>query len=67
MKTIKLNDLVKSNLPQHKELTTWRVKEIYKNSRGQNLFFCECSHDTKFKTGFDKVSFEFKQSEIELK
>lgn len=58
----KVGQLVKSKLPQHTELTTWRVIDINETSRG-NRYFCEAAHDVSSR-GFDSIKHEFKSSEI---
>ena len=63
---MKTQELIKSKLPQHNLLTTWRIVEIYKNSRGQKMFYCKASHDTKTSNGFDSIFYEFKESEIDI-
>ena len=63
---MQVGQLVKSKLPQHKQLTTWRILEIEKGLSGKVRYFCEASHDTKSLYGFDKIKHEFKADEIEL-
>ena len=63
---MKVGQLVKSKLPQHTKLTTWRILEIEKGLSGKVRYFCEASHDTKYTYGVDKIKHEFKADEIEL-
>jgi hypothetical protein len=63
---MKTGELVKSKLPQHNKLTTWRIEEIIIGLSGRKRFLCVASHDTKMNTGFDAIHYDFKESEIEL-
>ncbi len=64
---IKEGDLVKSKLPQHDKLTTWRVDSITKGEfTGKVRYYCIAAHDTKSSTGFDSIGHEFTRNEIEL-
>ena len=58
--------LVKSKLPQHDKLTTWRILEIEKGVSGKNRYICRAAHDTKSSHGFDSIIHDFKESEIEI-
>lgn len=59
--------LVKSKLPQHDTLTTWRVEEITTGEHtGRKRFMCKAAHDVKSSTGFDSISHEFTENEIEI-
>jgi len=61
-----VGQLVKSKLPQHSKLTTWRILEIEKGLSGKIRYFCEASYDTKSSYGFDKIKYEFKADEIDV-
>ncbi len=62
---MKTGILVKSKLPQHNELTTWRVIETTVGLSGKEKVYCEAAHDTKSSRGFDTIGHEFNLSEIE--
>jgi len=62
--TLQVNTIVKSKI--HNDLTTWVVDEITTGVSGKKRYFCSAKHDTKLSRGFDKISREFKESEIEL-
>lgn len=61
---MKAGELVKSKLPQHLQLTTWRIVEIERGLSGKVRYFCEASHDTKKSYGFDNIKYEFTEDEI---
>ena len=63
---IKEGELVKSKLPQHDKLTTWRVDSITVGEyTGKTRYCCTAAHDTKSSTGFDSIGHEFTREEIE--
>jgi hypothetical protein len=62
--TLQVNTIVKSKI--HDDLTTWVVDEITTGVSGKKLYFCSAKHDTKHSRGFDKISREFNESELEL-
>ena len=65
MKTeIKKGTLVKSKI--HDNLTTWEVKEINIGQSGKKWYSCQVRHDTKLNYGFDIISRDFEEKEIEL-
>jgi hypothetical protein len=61
---LQINTIVKSKI--HNDLTTWVVDEITTGVSGKKRYLCYAKHDTKHSRGFDKISREFKESEIEL-
>mgnify|MGYP003130749446 CR=1 FL=1 len=61
---IKKGTLVKSKL--HNNLTTWEVKEINIGHTGKIWYSCEARHDTKLNYGFDNITRDFNEKEIEL-
>lgn len=61
-----VGQLVKSKLPQHNELTTWRIIEFVETISGKKKVLCEAAHDIESR-GFDKIFHEFKINEIEEK
>ena len=61
---LQVNTIVKSKI--HNELTTWVIDEIITGVSGKKIYFCSAKHDTKHSRGFDKISREFNESEIEL-
>ena len=61
---IQKGSLVKSKI--HDNLTTWEVKEINIGSTGKKWYSCICRHDTKLNYGFDSISRDFTEQEIEL-
>lgn len=65
METLKIGELVKSKI--HKNgLTTWRILDIYKNTKGNRIYlFCEAAHDIKKTYGFDSIKCEFNLKDIE--
>ena len=62
--TLEVNTLVLSKTLN--DLTTWVVDEITTGVSGKKRYFCSAKHDTKHSRGFDKISREFNESEIEL-
>ena len=62
---MQVGQLVTSKLPQHTELTTWRILEITKGLSGKQRYLCSASHDTKHSYGFDKIVHDFKENEIQ--
>jgi len=69
MKTeIKKGTLVKSKIHCncHHNLTTWEVKEINIGQSGKKWYSCKARHDTKLNYGFDIISRDFEEKEIEL-
>lgn len=61
-----IGQLVKSKLPQHDKLTTWRIlEETTGEKTGKKRYFCEAAHDTKSSHGFDSIQHEFNEFEIE--
>ena len=63
---MQLGQLVKSKLPQHDKLTTWRIIDIQTGLSGKERYFCKALHDTKCSYGFDSIKHEFTLEEIEL-
>ena len=63
---MQVGQLVTSKLPQHTQLTTWRILEITKSFSGTVRYFCQASHDTKHSYGFDNIMHDFKADQIEL-
>jgi hypothetical protein len=63
---MQVGQLVRSKLPQHTELTTWRILEITKGLSGKQRYLCSASHDTKHSYGFDSIMHDFKADQIEL-
>ena len=61
---IKIGTLVKSKI--HDNLTTWEVKEINIGISGKKWFTCEAKHDTKLNYGYDNITRDFNEKEIEL-
>jgi len=63
---MKVGQLVKSKLPEHDKLTTWRILEVVEGVSGRLRYICEAAHDTELSYGFDKIKHDFKTTEIEL-
>ena len=63
---MELGQLVKSKLPQHNKLTTWRIIDIQTGLSGKIRYFCKALHDTKSSYGFDSIKHEFTSDEIQL-
>ena len=61
---IQKGSLVKSKI--HDNLTTWEVKEINIGQSGKKWYSCKARHDTKLNYGFDSISRDFEEKEIEL-
>tara|TARA_Y100001938_G_scaffold144338_1_gene218713 strand:+ start:717 stop:941 length:225 start_codon:yes stop_codon:yes gene_type:complete len=61
---IKIGTLVKSKKDDN--FTTWEVKEINIGYSGKKWYTCEARHDTKLNYGFDNITRDFNEKEIEL-
>lgn len=61
---IKKGTLVKSKI--HDYLTTWEVQEINIAHSGKKWYTCKARHDTKLNYGFDTITRDFQEKEIEL-